>query len=307
MTMHSKGTPVFRMAKGGNVTNMTRLQLEEYITKNYLPTISSAEFTYSFTETGFSYDLIGNRELNETKLMNYYKNQSDFTESSLAENSQYRINDWDMVEIIQDPETDEIIEERELELINSDNTYNFSYLGLIDLNWRVYYDENAEKYFYVIHPHLGGDIRGNYGEAIILSGEDKDDLFYRYYYEFIGGLATISISFTDGSQLIFDSEQDSDVFRFYFLEENSTINGKIAQKFVDDFNKFTMPSGDEFLIQVIEEYRIEKGEKFIRGGSVDETPKAYIEILGYGEGQWFDLSDYDSGEEFMRRISCCRF
>ena len=50
MTMHSKGTPVFRMAKGGNVTSMTRLQLEEYITKNYLPTISSAEFTYSFTE-----------------------------------------------------------------------------------------------------------------------------------------------------------------------------------------------------------------------------------------------------------------
>ena len=302
MTMHSKGTPVFRMAKGGDVTKMTRLELEEYITKNYLPTISSAEFTYSFTETGFSYDLLGNRELNESKLMNYYKNQSDFTQISLAENSQYRINDWDMVEIIQDPETDELIEERELEMINSDNTYNFSYLGLIDLNWRVYYDEIAEKYFYVIHPHLGGDIRGNYGEALILSGEDKDDLFYRYYNEFIGGLATISISFTDGSQLIFDSEQDSDVFRFYFVEENSTINGKIAQKFVDDFNKFTMPSGDEFLIQVIEEYKMSKNEKFIRGGSVEETPSAYIEILGYGEGQWFDLSNYDSGEEFMDAI-----
>ena len=300
--MQSKGTPVFKMSKGGNVTKMTRLQLEEYISKNYIPNISSAEFTYLFNETDFSYDLIGNKKVNETKLLNYYKKQSDFTQSSLAENSQYRINDWDMVEIIKDPETDEIIEERELQLVNSDNTYNFSYLGLIDLNWRVYYDENAEKYFYVIHPHLGGDIRGNYGEALILSGEDKDDLFYRYYYQFISGLATVTIQFTDSSELVFDGLQDSDVFRFYFVEENSTINGKIAQKFVDDFEQFIKPSGDEFLIQVVEEYKIFKGDKFVRGGSIDESPKAYIEILGYGEGGWFNLSDYDSGEEFMDAI-----
>jgi hypothetical protein len=72
-------------------------------------------------------------------------------------------------------------------------------LGLIDLNWRVYYDDVNEHYFYVIHPHIGGDIRGNYGDALILKGDDKEELFYRYYYDFISGRATIYFEFKDGS------------------------------------------------------------------------------------------------------------
>ena len=299
--MHKKGKPVFRMTKGGDVTKMSRTELEEYISKNYLPHLSKARMYFYFYETGYDYDLLGDSKLQRNALLKYYLDNSDFTESSLAEN--YKINDsWEIVEVIKDPETDEIIEERELELIAQDNTYNFTYLGLIDLNWRVYYDDVNEHYFYVIHPHIGGDIRGNYGDALILKGDDKEELFYRYYYNFISGRATIYFEFKDGSNLVFDSENDSDVFNFNFVEENSEINSKIAQHLVDDFQKFTGYAGDEFLQQIVEEFSTENNPKFVGGGDVG-TPMAYIEILGYNDGQWMDLSVYDSGEEFMDAIS----
>ena len=301
--MHKKGKPVFRMTKGGDVTKMSRTELEDYISKNYLPHLSKARMYFSFYETGYDYYLLGDSKLQRNALLKYYTDNSDFTESSLAENSNYKITDgWEIVEVIKDPETDEIIEERELELIAQDNTYNFTYLGLIDLNWRVYYDDVNEHYFYVIHPHIGGDIRGNYGDALILKGDDKEELFYRYYYNFISGRATIYFEFKDESNLVFDSENDSDVFAFEFIEENSEINSKIAQHLVDDFQKFTGYAGDEFLQQIVEEFSTENNPKFVGGGDVG-TPMAYIEILGYNDGQWMDLSVYDSGEEFMDAIS----
>jgi hypothetical protein len=303
--MHSKGKPVFRMAKGGDVTKMSRLELQDYITKNYLSELESVEMYFNIFETGFSYSLLEkNYDKARISLLEYYKKNSDFTESSLAQNSNYKIQDgWEMVEVIKDPETNEVIEERELELIGQDNTYNFSYLGLIDLNWRVYFDNEQGIYFYVIKPHKGGDIRGNYGDALILQGEDKDDLFYRYFNEFISGGATIIFEFKDGSILTFDSEQDSDVFRFQVVEENTEMNGKIAQSLLKDFNKFGSYDGDEFLQQIVEEFSIEKTQKFAGGGGVSDSPSAYIQILGYNEGKWFDLSDYTSGDEVMEGIA----
>ena len=71
---------------------------------------------------------------------------------------------------------------------------------------------------------------------------------------------------------------------------------------VDDFQKFTGYAGDEFLQQIVEEFSTENNPKFVCGGDVG-TPMAYIEILGYNDGQWMDLSVYDSGEEFMDAIS----
>jgi hypothetical protein len=115
--MHKKGKPVFRMTKGGDVTKMSRTELEEYISKNYLPHLSKASMYFSIYETGYDYDLLGDSKLQRNALLKYYTDHSDFTEFFLAENSNYKINDdWEIVEVIKDPETDEIIEESELEL-----------------------------------------------------------------------------------------------------------------------------------------------------------------------------------------------
>jgi hypothetical protein len=305
INMHSKGKPVFRMAKGGDVTKMSRLELEDYITKNYLSDLKSVEMYFNIFETGFTYSLLENNyDKARISLLEYYKKNSDFTESSLAQNSNYKIQDgWEIVEVIKDPETNEVIEERELELISQDNTYNFSYLGIIDLNWRVYFDNEQGTYFYVIKPHKGGDIRGNYGDALILQGEDKEDLFYRYSNEFISGGATIILEFKDGSILTFDSEQDSDVFRFQLVEENTEMNGKIAQSLLKDFNKFDSYDGDEFLQQIVEEFSMANTQKFAGGGGVSDSPSAYIQILGYNEGKYFDLTDYTSGDEVIEGIT----
>ena len=98
--MHKKGKPVFRMTKGGDVTKMSRTELEDYISKNYLPHLSKARMYFSFYETGYDYDLLGDSKLQRNALLKYYTDNSDFTESSLAENSNYKITDgWEKVSV----------------------------------------------------------------------------------------------------------------------------------------------------------------------------------------------------------------
>jgi hypothetical protein len=140
-------------------------------------------------------------------------------------------------------------------------------------------------------PHLGGDIRGNYGDAIILEGNDKEELFYRFYEGFISGGASIYIKFKDGSEIGFDSEQDSDVFYFRVNEVFEPTG--MAQKYLNDFEKFDSWKGDEFLEETIDIYLARNGvvPMMMAGGSLnDENPMAYIQILGYDEGKYFNLS-----------------
>jgi hypothetical protein len=289
---------------GGNVSELNYSERREYIEKNYAPLIEDAQMIFSIYNSGIEYDYKADRQEVVSSIIESYKALGDYTEVTLPQETIYEIQDWDLVRKEIDPDNDEVIGETSLEEVSADNTYNFSYNGLVDLNWRVYYDDLYERYFYVIMPHLGGDIRGNYGDAIILEGNDKEELFYRFYEEFISGSASIYIKFIDGSEIGFDSEQDSDVF--YFRENELFEPTGIAQKYLNDFEKFDTWYGDEFLEETIDVFLMQKGvaPKMMAGGDIySDTPKAYIEVLGYDEGKWIDLTDYTDGMDVIDNIS----
>ena len=292
-----------KMAEGGNVSELGYSERREYIEENYAPFITDAQMIFSIWDSGIEYDYKADRKEVVNKIIEEYKNLGDYTEATLPQETIYEIQDWDLVRREIDPETDEVIGETPLKEVSADNTYNFSYKGLVDLNWRVYHDEDYDRFFYVITPHLGGDIRGNYGDAIILEGNDRDDLFYRFYEGFISGGASIYFKFKDGSEIGFDSEQDSDVF-YFRVNEGFDITG-MAQKYLNDFEKFESWQGDEFLEETIDIYLARKGvaPKMMAGGSLnDETPKAYIQILGYDEGKWITITDYSDGQDVIDAI-----
>lgn len=295
--------PVVRMADGGNVSELNYSDRKAYIESHYAPFITDAQMIFSIYDSGIEYDYKGDRKEVVNSIIESYKSLADYTEITLPQETIYEIKDWELVRKDIDPDTDEVIGETPLKELSADNTYNFSYNGLVDLNWRVYEDEEYERYFYVITPHLGGDIRGNYGDALILQGNNKDELFYRYYEGFISGGASIYLKFKDGSEIAFDSEQDSDVF-YFRLSEVFEPTG-MAQTYLNDFEKFDTWYGDEFLEETIDIYLMRKGisPKMMAGGSLnDETPIAYIQILGYNEGKHFNLADYSDGQDVIDGI-----
>ena len=295
--------PVVRMADGGNVSELNYSDRKAYIESHYAPFITDAQMIFSIYDSGIEYNYKGDRKEVVNSIIESYKSLADYTEITLPQETIYEIKDWELVRKDIDPDTDDVIGETPLKELSADNTYNFSYNGLVDLNWRVYEDEEYERYFYVITPHLGGDIRGNYGDAFILQGNDKDELFYRYYEGFISGVASIYFKFKDGSEIGFDSEQDSDVF-YFRLNEIFEPTG-MAKKYLKDFEKFETWYGDEFLEETIDIYLMRKGvaPKMMAGGSLnDETPMAYIQVLGYNEGQWFNLTDYSDGQDVIDGI-----
>jgi len=294
---------VVRMADGGNVSELNYSERKAYIEEHYAPFIKEAQMIFSIYGSDIQYDYKADRNEVVKMIIEKYQSLGDYTEETLPKETNYEIQDWDLVRRDIDPETDEVIGETSLEEVTADNTYNFSYLGLVDLNWRLYEDKEYDKFFYVIMPHLGGDIRGNYGDAIILEGSDKDELFYRFYEEFISGSASVYLKFKDGSEVFFDSEQDSDVF-YFRVSDNSEPTG-MAQYYLEDFEKFDSWQGDEFLEETVDIFLMRNGvaPKMMAGGSLDnEVPHAYVQILGYDEGKWIDLSDFSDGDDVMSNI-----
>jgi hypothetical protein len=295
---------VVRMAEGGNVSELNYSERREYIEENYAPFITDAQMIFSIYDSGIEYDYKGDRKEVVNKIIQEYKNLGDYTEATLPQETIYEIQDWDLVRKEIDPDTDEVIGKTALEPITSDNTFNFSYKGLVNLNWRVYHDEEYDRFYYVITPNLGGDIRGNYGDAIILEGNDKEELFYRFYEGFVSGGVSVYFKFKDGSEIRFDSEKYSNVFNFR-LNEVFEPTG-MAQKYLNDFEKFDSWDGDEFLEETIDIYLSRNGQapKMMAGGSLyDETPMAYVQILGENnEGKWINLTDYADGKDVMNGI-----
>ena len=286
------------------VDSMSYSELNDYITKKYLPKLESVSMSFLIYETGFSYDYKDPKS--KSLLLNYYKEQADYTEQELNDKTNYKINDWEVIRKEIDPETDELMYEQELKQDSADNTYNQIYLGIIHLDYRVYYDEEYDKWFVVIHPHLSGDIRGNYGEALILEGDDKEELFYRFYNEFISGGAYVTFNFTDKSEAIFVSEQDSDIFSFVASENNEIEKGTFAEKLIKDFDSINDKSkSDSFVESIVDVYNNNHSSNVkARGGyASSENPIAYIQILGTGEGKHFDLTEYTNGSEVMDAIN----
>lgn len=294
---------VVRMAEGGNVSELDYSERREYIEENYAPFITDAQMIFSIYDSGIEYDYKGDRKQVTQSIIEQYKSLADYTEATLPQETIYEIQDWDLVRKEIDPDTDEVIGETPLEQITADNTDNFSYKGLVNLNWRVYQDEEYDRFFYVIMPHLGGDIRGNYGDAIILEGNDKEELFYRFYEGFISGGVSVYFKFKDDSEIGFISESDSNVFQFR-VDEVFEPTG-MAQKFLNDLEKLDILNGDKFLGETIDIYLARNGvvPMMMAGGSLnDETPMAYIQILGYDEGKHFNLTDYADGQDVINGI-----
>ena len=138
-TKRNNYKPVVRMAEGGNVSELNYSERKEYIEQNYAPFITDAQMIFSIYDSGIEYDLKGDRKEVANSIIQSYKSLGDYTEESLPKETVYEIQDWDLVRRDIDPETDEVIGETSLEEVTADNTYNFSYLGLVDLNWRLYH------------------------------------------------------------------------------------------------------------------------------------------------------------------------
>lgn len=289
------------------VSGMDRNELADYINNKYASHIKEAQFIFSIygDEGSIEYDY---KEDARQKLIDYYTGLADYTEESLKNNTIYRMDGWELQRVEIDPETDEEIDVIDLEQIKGDNSYNFSYLGQVDLDWRVYKDEEYDKIFYVIHPHLGGDARGNYGEAIILEGDDEDEVFYRFYENFIGGNASIYFKFDDDSEVFFDSQENSDIFSFEVSDNTENEPDDLGAEFVEDFESISSSSyeQDQFVEETYDSWMTlnpSKIEKKNDGGGVstsddvEDSPRVYVQADGTSDGKWVIVNEnYDGGD-----------
>lgn len=99
--------------------------------------------------------------------------------------------------------------------IYGENTYNEFYLGP---NWQYgILKGKSGKYYGIATPHMGGDIRGGYGESYFFELDTKDvesvwDYFLQFFRgDILGGFPEIVIDFKDGSSISFNGVQDSDI------------------------------------------------------------------------------------------------
>ena len=269
------------------------------ISEKYLDQIKSASFTFMISDSGMTYDFSDDNAKKE--VLKHYEDISDYNEENLADNTIYKIGEsgWEV----------EDSEGFELEEVQSGNTYNHSYLGIMDINYRIYEDKVNGKFIGFIKPHLQGDIRGGYGTGFILIGDDKEEMFYAIYDNYISGFGSVQIEFNDGATLLFDSQQDSDTWSFELLDENSSYeNSSIAKDYINDWEESTY--GSSFLEETVEMANSEpRNSVYALGGSVeDNEPRAYIVSLsdyndGKSIGKWIDISTFADGDDVMAEIN----
>ena len=163
-------------------------------------------------------------------------------------------------------------EGEEFEQVASDNTYNSSYLGLFNWNFRIYsiYDE---RFVLIAHPHMGGDVRGNYGDPIFLEGESKEDVLMKFYEEVVDGKHSVNLEFKDGTSVTFDAQQDSDV-NYYELYDDGSKKKKIklgspVEILTTTFKTFGGHKGDDFVEEIVDEFERNNTNKKEKGGSLD--------------------------------------
>ena len=274
------------------------------ITDKYLNNIKSASNLFMIYESGLEYYLSDAENTDaKNEVLSHYKDISDYTVDNLEENTIYKLDEsgWFI-------ETKDGLELKEL---LSGNTYNQSYLGILDINYRVFEDTENGTIIGFVKPHLGGDPRGNYGDGFIIIGDDEDEVFYQIISNFISGMSTINIEFNDGSTLTFDSQQEYDVFNYELVEENSNYeNSQIAKDFIKDWESTDSNFNDSFLEETVNTVNSESREKgmYELGGSIsDNLPRAYFVSLsdyndGKSVGKWIEISDYSDGDEVMQEI-----
>lgn len=286
------------------ISDMSESMREEYLKDRFAGKIISAnaDFTiHGHTDNGITYDLYGNPEDLTKKLIDYYNGVADYDQDRLEENTFYRLDGWTVVKKFFDPETEEEVESEDLEQVRLDNSYNDQYLGHMDLNWSVFHDADSDKYIFLIHPHLGGDPRGNYGEPFILVGEDLDELTNRFIFDFLVGQATISFEFSDDSSLTYYSETES---RNWGFETEEPEDNTIAHDLYESFESLVSEDKDEAITEFYESNSIKKMED---GGVAEEedTPMVKVRIetsKGEPNEKWFDISEYTIGDDIIDEI-----
>lgn len=139
---------------------------------------------------------------------------SDISEDALvAKLIKRKVIPADTTDLWSDPEG--------LEYVMGDNTYNWGYLAP-DMNIKVYKEKMDDKFYAVVSIHQGGDVRGNYGPGYVYMGSSKDEVVERWGND-IRGNTSANISFSDGSSIQFDGQQDSDLDYFEVYGEPTGI------------------------------------------------------------------------------------
>ena len=224
-----------------SLKDMNYLELRQYIQDKYVDNLKDAEFYFNIYETGDSIEFVDESIRDQHKEV--FEQNADYLEKDFEKKTGLKIDGF---EILDD-------DGNELEEVTSGNTYNWGYLGGADFNYRVYKTSDEEKYYLMALIHMGGDIRGNYGDAFIFEGDSEDEVLMKFQGLLSGG-GHIHLRFKDGSSVSFDSQQDSDVWYFEQHERNDEPVTGLAKEYLDDFESFGSWDGDGFLEATIEEF-----------------------------------------------------
>ncbi len=258
-------------------------------------------------------------DYDKSKLIQEFRDASDYAfPEDLSRNTLY-VTDaiFDLGKTYEDEneETGEIETYKEqLDYEVADNTYNSSYLGVVDFNFSVFHDKDDDVFILLATPHIGGDIRGNYAEPFYFVGDDKEEVIQRFYFAIISGTITSDIKFDlygseNSSYLVFDSQQDSDTEYYDFQEDNSEINSPVAKMFLKDFESLDGYNADEFVNRTIELALRKNSKNFsnlptmMDGGYVSDkdSPMLTIEVEGKDKTV-LDLLDADDGYDVINLI-----
>lgn len=244
-------------ARDVSLKDMNYSELRQYIQDKYIDNLKDAEFYFNIYETGDSIEFVDESIRDQHK--NIFEDNADYLEKDFEKKTGLKIDGF---EILDD-------DGNELEEVTSGNTYNWGYLGGADFNYRVYKTSDGEKYYLMALIHMGGDIRGNYGDAFIFEGDSEDEVLMKFQGLLSGG-GYIHLRFKDGSSVSFDSQQDSDVWYFEQHERNDEPVTGLAKQYLDDFESFGSWDGDGFLEATVEEFHQGKRvHSYDEGGESD--------------------------------------
>ncbi|MFW6219608.1 MAG: hypothetical protein ACOC33_02065 [bacterium] len=129
-----------------------------------------------------------------------------------------------------------------LEVAFGDNTYNWGYLAP---DWNISQYNVDKKSYVLLEPHMGGDIRGNYGNGYVFDvddGFDIDSVMSILKSAFI----SIGIQFKDKSSVILDAESIMDMPNYTISEVYNHDNIiKEYKQLVINFDNIDEPYEDD--------------------------------------------------------------
>lgn len=283
-----------------HLKSMTNLEIKEYVSKYYIPEIENISASLYLSGKNYFFDSFQSLE----DIYNHYEKLSDYTETSLDKQTDYRIDNWDILKKEIDDETGEVAYENVLDLKKSDNTYNHDNLGvsgLFNLNYKLFYDKKDGIYFYAINLQKTKDVLGDYFPSLIIKDSDLNSLEDRLNNNFIKSSFDVSVYFKNGDNIIFSSDFRSKDSHFYIKEKS--VNEAISNDLINDFkNNENSSVSDIFVKSLLNAFysNLEKPNKENKFSS--ESPTVYVKISGTEEGKWFDVLAHSNGKHLISEI-----